>query len=116
MSRARPFAGRDHRAGADDDREVATRAARHRSCTSARYGRLLEEGRDDASSRRLRHTHLGAGRVWTMKKHTNTRLRVKLQTVRQLTESDYRAVVGGSTVVYTCTTGAPSGQPTVDCP
>ena len=51
-----------------------------------------------------------------MKKHTNTRLRVKLQTVRQLTESDYRAVVGGSTVVYTCTTGAPSGQPTVDCP
>lgn len=53
-----------------------------------------------------------------MKKHTNTRLKVKLQTVRQLTESDYRGVVGGSSVVYTCTTtgsGAPTGQPTADC-
>jgi hypothetical protein len=52
-----------------------------------------------------------------MKKHTNTKLRVKLQTVRQLTDSDRHAVVGGSSVVYTCTTttGAPTGQPTVDC-
>lgn len=51
-----------------------------------------------------------------MKKHNNNRLRVKLQTVRQLTEIDYRAVVGASTVVFTCTTGAQSGQPTLDCP
>jgi hypothetical protein len=47
--------------------------------------------------------------------NTNTRLRVKLQTVRQLTESDYRAVVGGSTLVYTCTTGLQTGQQTVTC-
>jgi len=45
-----------------------------------------------------------------VKKQTNTRLRVKLQTVRQLTDSDYRAVVGGSTLVYTCTTGEPAEQ------
>lgn len=52
-----------------------------------------------------------------MKKQTNTRLRIKLQTVRQLTERDYHAIVGGSTVVYTCTsTEAQSGQPTVGCP
>lgn len=53
-----------------------------------------------------------------MKKHTTTRLKVKLETVRQLTESDYRAIAGGSTVVYTCTTtstGVQTGQPTADC-
>lgn len=62
------------------------------------------------------HTHLGVqGREWTVKKQTNTRLRVKLQTVRQLTETDYRAVVGGSTLVYTCTTGAQSDQSMVTC-
>jgi hypothetical protein len=55
------------------------------------------------------------GREWTVKKNTNTRLRVKLQTVRQLTESDYRAVIGGSTVAYTCTTGAQTGQTAITC-
>jgi len=51
-----------------------------------------------------------------MKKHTNNRLRVKLETVRQLTESDYRSVVGGSSVVFTCTsTAAVPGQPTANC-
>jgi hypothetical protein len=53
-----------------------------------------------------------------MKKHTGTRLKVKLQTVRQLTDIEYRAVAGGSTIVYTCTStfGAQSGLPTVGCP
>jgi len=62
-----------------------------------------------------------------MKKHTNIKLKLRLekQTVRELTDSDYRAVVGGSSVVgdssivYTCdttTSGAQSGQPTVGCP
>ena len=52
-----------------------------------------------------------------MKKHTNTKLKVRLdkQTVRQLTDSDYRVVVGGSSVVFTCTTTTSGGQPTVGC-
>ena len=49
-----------------------------------------------------------------MKKQTKVKLRLDKQTVRELTDSDYRIVVGGSgsTVVYTCTTG---GQPTATC-
>ena len=51
-----------------------------------------------------------------MKKHTNTKLRVKLQTIRQLADSDYRPIVGASTVVYTCTTTTTSSLPaTVGC-
>jgi hypothetical protein len=55
-----------------------------------------------------------------MKKHTNTKftLRLAQQTIRQLTDNDHRAVIGGSSIVYTCTTGAgaQAGQPTIDCP
>src|ERR1041384_316599 len=116
MSRVRRSAGGDHRAGAGDDREVATRAARHRPCTAARYGSGSTRNATMRSPEAPRPTHLGVqGREWTMKKNTNTRLRVKLQIIRQLTETDYRAVVGGSTLVYTCPTGAQSGQPTVTC-
>jgi hypothetical protein len=50
-----------------------------------------------------------------MKKHTNNRLKVKLEAVRQLTESDYRSAVGGSSVVFTCTsTVARPDQPTAN--
>jgi len=53
-----------------------------------------------------------------MKKHITPKLKLEKQTVRQLTERDYRAVVGGSSIVYTCDTTlsvAQSGQPTVGC-
>jgi hypothetical protein len=51
-----------------------------------------------------------------MKKHTNNRLKVKLETVRQLAESDHRSVVGGSSVVFTCTsTRARPDEPTEHC-
>jgi hypothetical protein len=54
-----------------------------------------------------------------MKKHTTIKLALEKQTIRQLTRSDYRAVVGGSSIVYTCDTtvsAAQSGQPTFGCP
>lgn len=53
-----------------------------------------------------------------MKKHTTTKLKLEKQTVRQLTCSDYRIVVGGSSVVYTCGTTVAATQigPTVDYP
>ncbi len=53
-----------------------------------------------------------------MKKHTTIKLKLEKQTVRQLTRSDYRAVVGGSSIVYTCDTtlsAAQIGQPTAGC-
>jgi hypothetical protein len=79
-------------------------------------GDAMMRSRDGAAPRAPR----GAGREWTMKKHTNVKLKLRLghQTIRQLIESDHRAVVGGSSVVYTCTTvgtGAQTGQPTVGC-
>lgn len=54
-----------------------------------------------------------------MKKHTTIKLALEKQTIRQLTRSDYRAVVGGSSIVYTCDTTvsvAQIGQPTFGCP
>ena len=54
-----------------------------------------------------------------MKKRTNTKLGLEKETVRQLTESEYRAVVGGSSVVYTCAvaeSGAQIRSATVGCP
>lgn len=53
-----------------------------------------------------------------MKKHTTTKLTLEKQTIRQLTRSDYRAVVGGSSIVYTCDTTllvTQIGQPTFGC-
>ena len=64
--------------------------------------------------------HLGVqGRGNAMKKHTTTRLTLARETIRQLTRSDYRAIVGGSTIVYTCDTTlslVQTGQPTLGCP
>jgi hypothetical protein len=54
----------------------------------------------------------------TMKKPTTIKLTLEKQTIRQLTRSDYHAVVGGSSIAYTCDTtmsGARSGQPTFGC-
>ena len=45
-----------------------------------------------------------------MKKHTTIKLKLEKQTVRQLTRSDYRAVVGGSSIVYTCDTTLSAAQ------
>jgi hypothetical protein len=54
----------------------------------------------------------------TMKKPTILKLKLEKQTIRQLTRSDYRAIVGGSSIAYTCDTtlsAAQTGQPTFGC-
>jgi len=53
-----------------------------------------------------------------MKKPTTLKLKLEKQTIRQLTRSDYHAVVGGSSIAYTCDTtlsAAQTGQPTFGC-
>jgi hypothetical protein len=54
-----------------------------------------------------------------MKKRTSIKVRLEKETVRQLTERDYRAVIGGSSIVYTCAvteSGTQTGQTVVGCP
>lgn len=68
---------------------------------------LRSRGRDAPGAPRVQEGE------WTVKKQKDTKLKLRLdtQTIRDLIHSDYRAVVSGSSVVYTCTT---SGAQTAD--